>query len=45
MVLGRSPGEKAEYQMLTTEGQKGGAQCTGSCDEERITIETKGYKT
>jgi len=32
IVIGRSPGGKAESVWLTSEGQKGAAQHTGSCD-------------
>src|SRR6516164_3134464 len=42
MVIGRSPGGKAEAVWLTAEGQKWASQLAGSCDEGENNVEAMG---
>jgi hypothetical protein len=42
IVLGRSPGGKAESVWLTSEGQKGAAQLTESCDAGKSHVAAMG---
>ena len=44
MVIGRSPGGKAESLWLTPEGQKWAAQLAGSCDEGETDVAAMGYR-
>src|SRR5439155_25061519 len=44
MVIGRSPGGKAESMWLTPEGQKWAAQLAGSCDEGEPDVAAMGYR-
>jgi DNA-binding MarR family transcriptional regulator len=41
IVIGRSPGGKAEALWLTPEGQKWASQPTESCDEEKETLKQR----
>ena len=43
IVIGRSPGGKAESVWLTPEGQKWASQLTGSCDSEESSVAAMGY--
>ena len=44
IVIGRSPGGKAESLWLTPEGQKWAAQLAGSCDEGETDVAAMGYR-
>src|SRR5215472_10245280 len=44
IVIGRSPGGKAESVWLTLEGQKWASQLAGSCDEGENSVAAMGYK-
>src|SRR5213594_3518151 len=44
IVIGRSPGVKAESLWLTPEGQKWAAQLAGSCDSGETDVAAMGYR-
>jgi len=44
IVIGRSPGGKAESLWLTPEGQKWAAQLAGSCDSGETDVAAMGYR-
>jgi DNA-binding MarR family transcriptional regulator len=44
IVIGHSPGGKAESVWLTPEGQKWASQHAGSCDEEESSVAARGYR-